>query len=308
MCAKGLGPAALSGRGLSARAQAAEAGRHAHLCAPSSSPAAPVHRGVPRDRPGAAGVHPAAGRGGRDADLMVRLRPRPLRRCGHMSWRATWSRRWHRPRLCASTARSSARDLEGLPCCAARWNPGAPGFRRRPGTGGSPAGLAVQRHWPDVRRRRRRHGRGTGAPEAGRPGWTTARWCACSHLAPPAPTPITCAGAPVPWSAGVFGLCRLAANAGRKRANKFKAFIAPASAYQTRPYKTSSKREITWLSAAFSHGLLFFQNAVAAPCAVHRVQCAMVITHPPPPSARRAIPTWCRPCLPWCPPRPALAR
>ena len=59
-------------------------------------------------------------------------------------------------------------DLEGLPCCAARWSPGAPGFRSAAGLGGAQRGFAVQRHWPDVRRRRCRHGRGPGAPEAGR--------------------------------------------------------------------------------------------------------------------------------------------
>jgi DNA-binding transcriptional LysR family regulator len=35
-----------------------------------------------------------------------------------------------------------------------------------------------------------------------RPGWTTARWCACSPSKRPAPTPTTCAGARAPWSAG----------------------------------------------------------------------------------------------------------
>jgi LysR family glycine cleavage system transcriptional activator len=42
----------------------------------------------------------------------------------------------------------------GPPCCAARWSPGAPGLPRTAWTGRSQRRLAVQRHRPDVRRRR----------------------------------------------------------------------------------------------------------------------------------------------------------
>src|SRR3989344_3577414 len=61
------------------QAAAPQAGCDAHVCAHHPDPApAPVHRGLPRDRPGPTGVHPAAGRGGRRRRPDGALWPRPL--------------------------------------------------------------------------------------------------------------------------------------------------------------------------------------------------------------------------------------
>ncbi len=95
-------------------------------------------------------------------------------------------------------------DLKGLPLLRSPLEPWRTWFSgQRPGLGGAQRRLAVQRHWPDVRRRRCRHGRGPGAPEAGRA--LAGPRHAGAPVRPskrPAPTPTTCAGARAPWSAG----------------------------------------------------------------------------------------------------------